>query len=178
MSINSREIRVHAGAVANPEWDPMRRQQLDAVLAGPKGAVFAALCRTLAFRRWPAATAEDAVQGRQYGYRTGSVRRTGRIVEVVRPAALTLKEVLHDPPCRVSLTMRWRIEPLASGCTVRLGASYRLNHAAILRRHHWDERLRLNFRNQFTFLAVNLSRMQSEAQCGTERNAKRDFQQV
>ena len=81
-------------------------------------------------------------------------------------------------PCRVSLTMRWRIEPLASGCTVRLGASYRLNHAAILRRHHWDERLRLNFRNQFTFLAVNLSRMQGESQCGAERGVKRDFQQV
>jgi hypothetical protein len=158
--------------------ESMRRQQLDAVLAGPKGAVFAALCRTLAFRRWPIAPAEDVVQGRSYGYQTGSVRRTGRIVEVVRPVALTLKEVLHDPPCRVSLTMRWRIEPLASGCTVRLGASYRLNHAAILRRHHWDERLRLNFRNQFTFLAVNLSRIQNEAASGAARNAKRDLQQA
>jgi hypothetical protein len=154
----------------------MRRQQLDAVLAGSKAEVFAALCRTLAFRRWPLTPVDDAApaQGRQYGYQTGSVRRTGRVVEVVRPVALTLKEVLHDPPCRVSLTMRWRIEPLASGCTVRLGASYRLNHAAILRRHHWDERLRLNFRNQFTFLAVNLARIQDDAASGDARIAKRD----
>ena len=158
----------------------MRRQQLDAVLAGPKAVVFAALCRTLAFRRWPLPPAEDTapIQGRQYGYQAGSVRRTGRIVEVVRPVALTLKEVLHDPPCRVSLTMRWRIEPNASGCTVRLGASYRLNHAAILRRHHWDERLRLNFRNQFTFLQVNLSRMQNEPARGDSGSAKRDLKHV
>lgn len=154
----------------------MRRQQLDAVLAGPKGEVFAALCRTLAFRRWPVAPVDDAApaQGRHYAYQTGSVRRTGRIVEVVRPVALTLKEVLHDPPCRVSLTMRWRIEPQASGCVVRLGASYRLSQAAILRRQHWDERLRLHFRNQFTFLAANLSRMQNDAASGSARNAKRD----
>jgi len=156
----------------------MRRQQHDAVLAGPKVAVFEALCRTLAFRRWPLAPDEDAVQGRHYAYQTGSVRRSGRIVEVVRPVALTLKEVLHDPPCHVSLTMRWRIEPNASGCTVRLAASYRLNQAAILRRRHWDERLRLNFRNQFTFLAVNLGRLQGEAASGAARHAKRDRQQA
>jgi hypothetical protein len=106
------------------------------------------------------------------------VRRIGRIVEVVRPVALTLKEVLHDPPCRVSLTMRWRIEPNASGCTVRLGASYRLNHAALLRRHHWDERLRLNFRNQFTFLEANLARAQHEAARGDPRDAKRDLRRI
>jgi hypothetical protein len=114
-------------------------------------------------------------QGRRYSYQTGSVRRVGRIVEVVRPLALTLKEVLHDPPCRVSLTLRWRIEPLASGCTVRLGASYRLDHAAILRQRHWDERLRLNFCNQFTFLAVNLSRMQNDAASIATRIAKREL---
>ena len=156
----------------------MRRQQLEAVFAGPTGAVFAALCRTLAFRRWPIAPDEDAAQGRHYGYQTGSVRRSGRIVEVVRPLALTLKEVLHDPPCHVSLTMRWRVEPNASGCTVRLAASYRLNHAAILRRQHWDERLRLNFRNQFTFLAVNLGRMQNEPANGVARQSKRDLKHV
>jgi hypothetical protein len=158
----------------------MRRQQLDAVLAGSTGAVFAALCRTLAFRRWPVALDEELppVQGRRYGYQTGSVRRAGRIVEIVRPVALTLKEVLHDPPCRVSLTLRWRVEPLASGCTVRLGASYCLNHAAVLRRRHWDERLRLNFRNQFTFLAINLERMQNEAASLEPRMAKRDLKQL
>jgi hypothetical protein len=106
------------------------------------------------------------------------VRRAGRIVEIVRPVALTLKEVLHDPPCRVSLTLRWRVEPLASGCTVRLGASYCLNHAAVLRRRHWDERLRLNFRNQFTFLAINLERMQNEAASLEPRMAKRDLKQL
>ena len=160
----------------------MRRQQHEAFLTGATGAVFAALCRTLAFRRWPAAFLQldesAPLQGRCYQYRTGSVHRVGRIVEVVRPVALTLKEVLHDPPCRVSVTMRWRIEPLASGCAVRLGATYRLNHAAILRARHWDERLRLNFSNQFTFLAVNLVRMQNDAASAELRPAKRDLLQL
>jgi hypothetical protein len=113
-----------------------------------------------------------------YRYQTGSVRRVGRVVEVVRPVALTLKEVLHDPPCRVSLTMRWRIEPSASGCRVRLAASYRLDRAAILRRRHWDERLRLNFRNQFTFLAINLRQAMTQVAGSDARAAKRDFKQA
>ena len=159
-----------------------RRQEMSAAYDGAVAAVFTALCRTLAFRRWHLAADSDGGeiprQTMSYRYQTGSVRRAGRVVEVVRPVALTLKEVLHDPPCRVILTMRWRVEPMASGCTVRLAASYRLDRTAILRRRHWDERLRLNFRNQFTFLAVNLGRMQQEARSGDLRVAKRDFKQA
>jgi hypothetical protein len=156
----------------------MRWQQHDLVVAGSTGAVFAALCRTLAFRRWPATVlSEDMLpeQGRRYSWQTGSVRRIGRIVEVVRPIGISFKEVLDDPPCRVILTMRWRIDPIAAGCGVRLGASYRLSRAAVLRRRHWDERLHIHFRNQFTFLAVNLARMQAMDVAAGSRMAKRDL---
>lgn len=157
----------------------MRWQQMDGLVTGSTAAVFAALCRTLAFRRWPAASllAEDVLpeQGRRYAWQTGSVRRAGRIVEVVRPVGITLKEVLNDPPCRVSLTLRWRIDPVAAGCAVRLGASYRLSRAAVLRRRHWDERLENHFRNQFTFLAHNLGRMQARDAAVDARPAKRDL---
>jgi hypothetical protein len=157
----------------------MHRQQLDTVLPGSTSTVFAALCRTLAYRRWPAGPGlpDEPLpqQGQRYQFQAGSVRRVGRIVEVVRPVGLTLKEVLHDPPCRVSLTLRWRIDPVVSGCAVRLGASYRLNHAATFRRRHWDERLRLNFTNQFTFLALNLGRMQDRLAGGAIGVVKRDL---
>jgi hypothetical protein len=159
-----------------------RRQEMSAAYAGAVSAVFPALCRTLAFRRWQAGSGLDGSevprQTMSYRYQTGSVRRSGRVVEVVRPLAITLKEVLNDPPCRVILTMRWRVEPAASGCTVRLAASYRLDRAAVLRRSHWDERLRLNFRNQFTFLATNLARMQLEASGSDARVPKRDLRQA
>lgn len=142
----------------------MRRQQLDKVYAGSLGTVFAALCRTLSFRRWSSAACFGnegiPAQGERYLCQSGTVCRTGRIVEVMRPVGLTLKEVLHDPPCRVSLTLRWRIDPLARGCRVRLSLSYRLNHAAVLRAAHWDRRLEQNLRRQFAFLAAHLDRLQ------------------
>jgi len=157
----------------------MRRQELDAVYAGPLMAVYAALCRTLSFRRWSPVACLRAegipAQGEAYLYQSGTVRRTGRIVEVMRPVGITLKEVLHDPPCRVSLTLRWRIDPLARGCRVRLGASYRLNHAAVLRAAHWDRRLEQHFRRQLTFIAVNLERMQDAENGRIPLTAKRDL---
>lgn len=154
------------------------RQEMSAAYDGAVGAAFAALCRTLAFRRWQSAAAVDGGHIPQrdlsYCYRTGSVQRAGRVVEVMRPVGLTLKEILHDPPCRVSLTMRWRIEPAAPGCAVRLVASYRLNHAANLRARHWNERLRRNFRKQFTFLGVNLGRMHDQPASATAGVPERD----
>jgi hypothetical protein len=142
----------------------MRRQQLDGIYAGSAGEIFQALCRTLSFRRWaigggvfPGPIPDP---GHRYGCEFGSVRRVGRVVEVIRPVVLTLKEIVLDPPCRVSLTMRWRIDPGLSGCTVRLRVHYQLNQAAMLRARHWERRLLRNFRNQFSFLAVNLESIQ------------------
>jgi hypothetical protein len=137
-----------------------RKQQLEGSFKATVGEIYTALGKTLAFRRWPASSPEGLgtwpPTGSRYRCQAGSVVRAGRVVETVRPVGATLKEILHDPPCRVGLTMRWRIEPLAEGCSVRLRVVYRLNHAAVLRARHWDRRLSCHFRKQFTFLARNL----------------------
>ena len=136
---------------------------MEARYAGSVSEVFVALLRTLSFRRWglehDLLGAAPPRPGLSYRHRTGSVLRQGRIVDVTRPIGLTLKEALHDPPCRVVLTFRWRIYPLPEGSSLRLNASYRFNHAAILRCRHWDARLERHFRKQFAFVAVNLDRM-------------------
>jgi hypothetical protein len=137
-----------------------RKQQIEGSFKATVGEIYAALGKTLGFRRWPASSLEGSgtwpPTGSRYRCRAGSVLRAGRVVETVRPVGATLKEILHDPPCRVGLTMRWRIEPLPDGCSVRLRVEYRLNHAAVLRARHWDRRLSCHFRKQFTFLARNL----------------------
>lgn len=141
-----------------------RRKQLEACYRGTSGELFEALGRTLAFRRWPIAATGEAdgmpQRGFRYRQRFGSVLRAGRVVEVIVPVAVTLKEVLADPPCRVGLKLRWRIEPGYAGCTVRLSVQYRLNHAAWLRRRHWDRRLELHFNNQLRHLARHLDTLQ------------------
>lgn len=142
-----------------------RRQQLDAIYPGSVGEIFRALCRTLSFRRW-ASGSEVSLEmapgpGSRYRSEFGSIARAGRVVEVIRPVAITLKESIQDGPCRVSLTMRWRIDPGLAGCTVRLRAHYDLNQPAMLRARHWEQRMRHNFLNQFAFLAVHLERMQT-----------------
>ena len=136
-----------------------RRKKFDCTLDGAVSEVFRALGATLAFRRWQSLPewAFLPPAGCRYEYKAGSVLRSGRVVEIIRPVGLTLKEILHDPPCRVVLTMRWRIEPVASGCVVRLAAEYRLNHAAMLRNRHWDRRLTAYFQRQFAFLDRNLT---------------------
>lgn len=140
-----------------------RKRQLDENFAGTVSEVFVALSLTLAFRRWSSATESYfgflPAPGARYRHHVGSVLRVGRVVEIIRPVAVTLKEILHDPPCRVGITMRWRVDPVAQGCAVRLHAEYRLNHAAVLRARHWDRRLLLHFRNQFAFVDRNLRRL-------------------
>ena len=156
-----------------------RKQRLDANVAGPVNDVFAALGRTLAFRRWPASgefdTGSMPPPGFRYRFQAGHVLRAGRVVEVIRPVAVTLKEILHDPPCRVGLTMRWRIDPAPNGSVVRLCAEYRLNHASVLRARHWDARLSTYFHRQLTFLARNLGRSGDAHACIHETEAKRDL---
>jgi len=144
-----------------------RKQQFDLRLDGTVNEVFAALIATLAFRRW-APVSESAfgslpLAGHSYRYRAGSVLRQGRVVEVIRPVAVTLKEVLHDPPCRVALTLRWRIDSSPAGCCARLRAEYRLNHAAALRTRHWDQRLEAHLCRQFKFLARRLENSRNPA---------------
>ena len=137
-----------------------KRQQLEGSFRATVREIHAALGRTLAFRRWSESALDGLgdwpIPGYRYRFRSGSVLRAGRVVEIVRPVGATLKEILHDPPCRVGLTMRWRIEPMTDDCTVRLKVVYRLNHAALLRAGHWDRRLSSHFRRQFTFLTRNL----------------------
>jgi hypothetical protein len=140
----------------------LRKQRLDGFYEAAMGELFVALAQTLSFRRWGLGVDPDApgvpARGCRYRSQAGSAERTGRVVEIIRPVAITLKEVLDDPPCRVGLTIRWRIEPLDAGCHVRLFAEYRLNRAAMLRRGHWDRRLARHFRAQFGFLADNLAK--------------------
>jgi hypothetical protein len=156
-----------------------RKQQFDATYAGSVSEVFAALGQTLSFRRW-IITAEPLsgpvpAPGYRYRCQAGSVLRVGRVVDVIRPIGVTLKEVLNDPPCRVSLTMRWRVEPIVSGCSVHLRVRYRLNHAAVLVARHWERRLQLHFRNQLAFLAVNLYRIQEQRSVERPGSEKRDL---
>jgi hypothetical protein len=138
-----------------------RKQNFDFGVDGNVNEVFAALIATIAFRRWTPDTASPfgpmPIAGHRYRHRAASVLRQGRVVEVIRPVAVTLKEVLYDPPCRVALTLRWRVDSSSTGCSVRLRAEYRLNHAAILRSRHWDRRLAAHFRRQFTFLTKRLA---------------------
>jgi hypothetical protein len=144
-----------------------RKQQLHSSVSGSVNEVYTALGRTLAFRRWQRALVPESdptpASGHGYRCRTGSVLRSGRVVETIRPVGVTLYEILLDSPCRVVLTMRWRIEPVPAGCVVRLRASYRLNRAAALRARHWDRRLSHHFRNQFRFLARNLELLRARA---------------
>lgn len=139
------------------------RLQLQARFTAASGELFEALLVTIAFRRWPGLVAEQ--QGAtpdanlRYRHRFGSVLRVGRVVEVIRPVGCSLREVLHDPPCRVGLRIRWRIEPVQDKSLLRLQLHYRCNHAAFFRRDHWDARLEEHFRRQFAFVARNLERV-------------------
>lgn len=144
----------------------VRRKQLHASVNGSAGIVFAALGRTLAFRRWGRILAGEAdafpPSGWRYRHRFGSVIRAGRIVEVLAPIAVTLTEVLIDPPCRVGLRLRWRIEPGHPTSSVYLSARIRLNHAAWLRRRHWERRLERHFRRQLEFLERHMAALQAD----------------
>jgi hypothetical protein len=141
-----------------------RKQRFDEFYEAAAGELFTALAQTLSFRRWGLLAGDcDArgipERGCRYRRQAGSALRTGRVVEVIRPVAITLKEVLDDPPCRVGLILRWRIEPLDTGCRIRLCAEYRLNRAAMLRPWHWERRLRKHFGSQFCFLSSNLHKI-------------------
>ena len=156
-----------------------KKQALSGRFQGIVNELYLALGLTLAFRRWNRAIDPETEPipgaGCRYRFRVGSVLRSGRIVEKIRPLGVTLHEVLLDSPCRVVVTMRWRIEPVPSGCVVRLGVTYRLNQAAALRARHWDRRLTRHFRNQFTHLGRNLASAQASSAAAADLNPKRDL---
>jgi hypothetical protein len=126
------------------------RQRHEAELPWPITAVFVAMLEVLARGRWAgtaalglpgeAGGAPPAV-GRRYSQLRGQVLRRGRVVECLRPVALTLNESLIDPPCRVRLRLRWRLEPLDGKSLVRLDARIELLGAAPLRKRHWNAQI-------------------------------------
>lgn len=124
--------------------------------------VFSALVQMLARSRW-ASDERSAGSGRLprvgqlYVQRRGSVVRRGRVVECLRPVVLTLYESLFDPPCRVRLRLRWRLEPLETGSLVLLDANYELNGPAYLNRRHWRSEIHTHCGKLLKALAARLT---------------------
>jgi hypothetical protein len=124
----------------------MPRQHHEAESERPIAEAFTALVAVVARGRWDRQAVlgppDRPPAGLRYVQQRGSVLRTGRVVECIRPVSITLHELLDDSPCRVELKLRWRLEPIESGSRLRLIASYALKGAAPLRRQHWDTRIR------------------------------------
>ena len=140
----------------------MLRQRHEATLAAPITQVFSALVQMLAKSRWGSDKwlgDSDGLPrlGQTYVQRRGSVIRRGRVVECLRPVLVTLYESLFDPPCRVRLRLRWRLEPLETGSLVLLDASYELNGPAYLNRRHWRSEIHAHCGKLLKALAVRLS---------------------
>ncbi len=140
----------------------MVRQRHEATLAAPMTEVFLALVQMLARSRWAsgdrlAGSGRLPRVGQTYVQRRGSVIRRGRVVECLRPVVLTLYESLFDPPCRVRLRLRWRLEPLDTGSLVLLDANYELNGPAYLNRRHWRSEIHTHCGKLQTALAARLT---------------------
>ncbi|MEE9129713.1 MAG: hypothetical protein V3T84_06810 [Phycisphaerales bacterium] len=140
----------------------MVRQRHEATLAAPMSEVFLALVQMLARSRWAsgdrlAGSGRLPRVGQTYVQRRGSVIRRGRVVECLRPVVLTLYESLFDPPCRVRLRLRWRLEPLDTGSLVLLDANYELNGPAYLNRRHWRSEIHTHCGKLQTALAARLT---------------------
>jgi hypothetical protein len=143
------------------------RERQEATYAMPVTAVFAALLDVLARRRWAAESWYDPGRprppvGQRYVCRNGAVVRQGRIVECLQPVLLTLYESLFDPPCRVRLRLRWRLEPMETGTSVLLDARYELNRTAFLNRARWHGEISGHFARILT--AVERALVASAAQ--------------
>lgn len=135
----------------------MPKQCHEAQFAEPMTVVFASLIRALARHRWAEPLGDaDALQlprvGCRYANRRGKVLRLGRVLECLRPVSLTLYETLFDPPCRVRLELRWRLESTEDGCLLRLRVRYRLNGAATLRRRHWNGQIHAHCARMVAFV--------------------------
>ena len=120
----------------------MFKQRHQVEIDSSMATVFSVLLRVLGRSRW--ASTDEFVEpdrppraGCVYLQRKDGATRRGRVVECLPPVTLTLYETLLDPPCRVRLRLRWRLEPADAGCVVLLDARYQLNGAAQLNRRHW-----------------------------------------
>lgn len=125
----------------------MLRQHHESYVARSTAETFAALVQVLARGRWGSSVlaprpGEPPPIGTRYCQQRRTVLRSGRVVECIRPVALTLQETLHDPPCRVELKLRWRLVPADAGVRLLLDAHFDLRGAATFRRRHWKSRIR------------------------------------
>jgi hypothetical protein len=124
---------------------PSQRYQRD--LPSSITVVYAALLEAAGKRRWRASAEllkalSSPLKGVEYAWRRGSLLRCGRVLESLPPVALTLQETLHDPPCRVTLRLRCRLEPIESGAALRLEARYDCNGPASLNACGWSKQIR------------------------------------
>jgi hypothetical protein len=121
------------------------RLRHEASFEAPVTVVYKALLTVLARRRWAHEPWFDARRhpsvGQRYAMRNGPVVRHGRVVECLRPVLLTLHETLFDPPCRVQMRLRSRLEPLDLVTVLRLDTRYELNRPATLNRRRWREEI-------------------------------------
>jgi hypothetical protein len=150
----------------------MRRQRHETAFPAPITAIFPLLLGVLARGRWADSALLGSIGpapslpgiGAEYAQQRGSVYRSGRVLECLRPVAVTLEETLLDPPCRVRLILRWRLEPVDTGALVRLEARYALRGAAPLRRRHWDGRIKAHCERMLAALANAVAAAATQAQ--------------
>jgi len=153
----------------------MRRQQHEARSERPIAEAFAALIAVVARGRWDRQAVlgppDRPPPGLRYAQQRGSVLRTGRVVECIRPVSITLHETLDDSPCRVELKLRWRLEPVETGSRLHLTTSYALKGAAPLRRQHWDTRIRAHCRRMIDAWAASLAAVEEPPAEGSQETA-------
>lgn len=140
----------------------MPRQRHEAEFSEPMVEVFSALLVALGRHRWAEGARRDAHElaprvGCRYVNRRGSVLRRGRVLECLRPVSLTCYETLFDPPCRVRLKLRWRLDQIAAGSRLRLELSYELNGAATLRGRHWSRQIDAHCGRMLGFVSRQLA---------------------
>jgi hypothetical protein len=138
-------------------------------------SVFVALLDVVGRGRWGAAQLVLGVSqprpGCEYAQQRRTVLRRGKVLECLRPVKLALEETLLDRPCRVTLRLAWRLEPLETGSCVLLEARYALNGAAILRRRHWHERIHGHCTRMLGALGPQIAAAQRALESGAPAHA-------
>lgn len=149
----------------------MLKQRHQARFASSMATVFTVLLRVLgrsrwASERWLAGPNQVPQPGCAYARQHQDFSRRGRVVECRPPVALTLYESILDPPCRVRLRLRWRLEPADAGCLILLDAGYQLNGAAYLNRRHWRGEIHTHCKNLLSAVALGLEAHIAQGETG------------